>query len=85
LSKEEVESLVAPHPDSLNAVTEWLEGHGIKASDCKHSPAKDWITVAVPVSLAEKMLDTVSGIRRSHKEECTLSMGAEILCLEARD
>lgn len=62
LSKEEVERLVAPRPESLAAVQEWLAGHGIPKSACTHSPAKDWVKVDVPVSKAEAMLDTVSAV-----------------------
>ncbi|KZV69210.1 tripeptidyl peptidase A [Peniophora sp. CONT] len=58
LSKEEVEALVAPHPDSLAAVNSWLASHGIPEKDCTRSPAQDWVGVNVPVALAEKMLDT---------------------------
>ncbi|THH08047.1 hypothetical protein EW146_g9120 [Bondarzewia mesenterica] len=58
LSKEEVEELVAPHPDSISAVTGWLAEHGIKESDCTHSPAKGWVKMNVPVGKAEQMLDT---------------------------
>ncbi|KAF9006659.1 tripeptidyl peptidase A [Cyathus striatus] len=58
LSKEQVEELVAPHPDSVTAVHEWLASHGIKEDHVTHSAAKDWVTVKVPVSLVEKMLDT---------------------------
>ncbi|KZT01406.1 tripeptidyl peptidase A [Laetiporus sulphureus 93-53] len=58
LSKEEVEALVAPHPDSVDAVDEWLESYGIAQSDIARSPAKDWVVVRVPVRLAEEMLDT---------------------------
>ncbi|TFK66565.1 tripeptidyl peptidase A [Pluteus cervinus] len=58
LSKEEVEELVAPHPESLNAVNEWLASHGIQEEDISHSPARDWITLTIPIGLAEKMLDT---------------------------
>ncbi|KAF9478384.1 tripeptidyl peptidase A [Pholiota conissans] len=57
LSKEEVEALVTPHPDSLSAVNNWLAGFNLK-EDLNRSPAKDWVTIKVPVSLAEKMLDT---------------------------
>lgn len=59
LSKEEVEELVAPHPESLEAVNEWLASHGILEDDIVRSPAKDWVTITIPVSLAETMLDTV--------------------------
>ncbi|KAJ3718019.1 peptidase S8/S53 domain-containing protein [Lentinula guzmanii] len=58
LSKEEVEALVAPHPESLELVTDWLVSHGIGKEDMTRSPAQDWITVTVPVGVAEKMLDT---------------------------
>lgn len=60
LSKEEVEELVAPHPESLDIVNGWLASHGITEDDISRSPAKDWITITVPISLAEKLLDTVS-------------------------
>ncbi|KAJ7591538.1 tripeptidyl peptidase A [Mycena floridula] len=58
LSKQEVDSLVAPNPESVSAVTEWLESHGIQDKGRVFSSAKDWVTIKVPVSLAEKMLDT---------------------------
>ncbi|VDC02574.1 unnamed protein product [Peniophora sp. CBMAI 1063] len=58
LSKEEVEELIAPHPDSLAIVNDWLISHGIPNEECSRSPAQDWVGVNVPVALAEKMLDT---------------------------
>ncbi|KAK0190627.1 tripeptidyl peptidase A [Armillaria mellea] len=58
LSKGEVEDLVAPHPESLAAVDAWLSSYGLQESDYLHSPAKDWLTVKIPVSLAEEILDT---------------------------
>ncbi|KAG6841851.1 hypothetical protein C0991_006258 [Blastosporella zonata] len=65
LSKEETEALVAPDQDSIDAVNEWLESHDIQEADLVRSPAKDWVTITIPVSLAEKMLDTVSNSSRS--------------------
>lgn len=59
LSKEEVEALVAPYQESLDFVDEWLASHGVTNDDLVRSPAKDWVTLRVPVSLAEEMLDTV--------------------------
>ncbi|KIK67660.1 hypothetical protein GYMLUDRAFT_1013347 [Collybiopsis luxurians FD-317 M1] len=56
LSKEEVEALVAPHPESIDLVSDWLASHGIEEKEM--SPANDWITVHIPVRLAEKLLDT---------------------------
>ncbi|KAF9464795.1 tripeptidyl peptidase A [Collybia nuda] len=58
LSKTEVEELVAPHQDSIDAVNVWLETHGLDVTSLARSPAKDWITIKVPIGLAEKMLDT---------------------------
>ncbi|OCH95935.1 tripeptidyl peptidase A [Obba rivulosa] len=58
LSKEEVESLIAPHPQSIQLVDEWLVSYGLVQEDLSRSPAQDWVKVKVPVSLAEKMLDT---------------------------
>lgn len=59
LSKAEVEALVAPHPESLELVNDWLASHGFEEEDIVRSPAQDWATIVVPVRLAEKMLDTV--------------------------
>ncbi|KJA29771.1 hypothetical protein HYPSUDRAFT_126627 [Hypholoma sublateritium FD-334 SS-4] len=58
LSKEEVEDLVAPHSNSLSAVDEWLSEFNLKEDDIARSPAKDWVVLTIPVSLAEKMLNT---------------------------
>ena len=60
LSKQEVETLVAPHPESIDGVDAWLVSHGLNADDFIRSPARDWVKVYVPVALAEEMLDTVS-------------------------
>ncbi|KAF8165634.1 peptidase S8/S53 domain-containing protein [Crassisporium funariophilum] len=58
LSKEEVDALVTPHPESIESVNDWLATFGIMEEDIIRSPAKDWVTLKVPVSLVEKMLDT---------------------------
>ncbi|KAJ2930578.1 hypothetical protein H1R20_g6516, partial [Candolleomyces eurysporus] len=58
LSKEKVEELVAPHPSSLEAVNKWLASYGLEETDLARSPAKDWVTIKVPVKTVEKMLDT---------------------------
>lgn len=60
LSKQEVEALVAPHQESVDAVDAWLASHGLNVDDLIRSPARDWVKVYVPVSLAEEMLNTVS-------------------------
>ncbi|KAF9567381.1 tripeptidyl peptidase A [Agrocybe pediades] len=58
LSKAEVEELVAPHQESLDSVDEWLATFGITEDQIVRSSAKDWITLRLPVSLVEQMLDT---------------------------
>lgn len=63
LSKEQVEELVRPHPESLEAVNSWLSSHGFQESDIVRSPAQDWVTLRLPVAAVEKMLDTVSDLR----------------------
>jgi tripeptidyl-peptidase I len=60
LSKEEVEALVAPHPESIYLVDEWLASYGFNTENLVRSPAKDWVTIKVPAQVAEEMLDTVS-------------------------
>ncbi|KAI0059713.1 tripeptidyl peptidase A [Artomyces pyxidatus] len=62
LSKAEVEALVAPHPDSVSAVDTWLSEHGIPDGACTRSPAGDWVSVSVPVAVAERMLDTTFNV-----------------------
>ncbi|KAF5358921.1 hypothetical protein D9758_004865 [Tetrapyrgos nigripes] len=58
LTKAEVEALAAPHQESIDLVSEWLATHSIGESDIRRSPARDWVTIKIPITLAEKMLDT---------------------------
>jgi tripeptidyl-peptidase I len=60
LSKQEIETLMAPHPETLAVVSEWFTLHGLAEEEVIHSSARDWVTIRVPVGLAEEMLDTVS-------------------------
>ena len=59
LSKGQVDELVRPYDESLDLVTEWLKKWGIYEEDISRSAAKDWVTVVIPVRLAEQMLNTV--------------------------
>lgn len=56
LSAAEVNELVKPTNETLDLVHEWLEDNGISPSG--YSSAKDWITVTLPVSAIERLLDT---------------------------
>lgn len=55
LSKAEVEALVAPSTETVSAVEEWLQQAGINAT--KATAAGDWLSIAVPVSKANELLD----------------------------
>ncbi|KAI0746562.1 family S53 protease [Daedaleopsis nitida] len=55
LTKEEVESFVAPKPDTMSAVQEWLKENDITAK--KASAAGDWLSFSIPVSKANSLLD----------------------------
>lgn len=60
LTHDEVNELVAPHPESVDRVTAWLASHGLSEADLSRSAAGDWLKVTIPISLADDMLDTVS-------------------------
>lgn len=62
LSKEEVDALIAPHPDSIREVEAWLTFHGIET--VQRTNAGDWITVRVSVAQAERMLGTKYNVYR---------------------
>lgn len=72
LSKQEVENLVRPAPESVELVEGWLDAHGVdlesEECDMQRSPAGDWITITVPVRKAEEMLDTEYGVYQ-HKRD----------------
>ena len=62
LSQADVNELIAPHPDTVDQVEQWLASYGISDEAISRSSARDWIRIKVPVSLAEEMLDTVSRV-----------------------
>ncbi|KAA1474770.1 family S53 protease [Dentipellis sp. KUC8613] len=55
LSKEAVEALVAPAPESVLSVKGWLTTHGVASETI--SPAGDWLGVNVTVAQANSLLD----------------------------
>ncbi|KAJ9655304.1 hypothetical protein H2198_005833 [Neophaeococcomyces mojaviensis] len=63
-SKEEVDNLVRPNENASTLVDEWLQDNGIEPSQCSYSSAKDWISVSLPVSQIENMLDTKYSVYR---------------------
>ncbi|KAG6845024.1 hypothetical protein H0H87_001545 [Tephrocybe sp. NHM501043] len=59
LTPAEAEALVAPHPDSREAVNAWLQHHGISPENIAYSSGGgEWVTIRVSVAEAERMLDT---------------------------
>jgi tripeptidyl-peptidase-1 len=61
LLKEQVTEFVRPDRRSVEAVDAWLAEYGITGDDrVRRSVAGDWVTILVPVAVAEEMLDTVS-------------------------
>ncbi|KAG1868062.1 peptidase S8/S53 domain-containing protein [Suillus tomentosus] len=58
LSKQETEALMAPHPETLAVVRKWLALYGLAEESITQSPANDWVTIRVPVGLAEVMMTT---------------------------
>ena len=56
---------MAPHPDSVEAVNSWLEFHNIDTLNSVYrSSSGDWVTLRIPVDLAEKMLSAKYNIYR---------------------
>ena len=58
LSTEDVHRHTAPSEKSLKAVHAWLEENNISLDRLSYSAAKDWVTVRLPVSAVEDLLDT---------------------------
>jgi hypothetical protein len=48
LSKEEADTLMAPHPEALDIVNGWLASHGLVEESLIRSSANDWVTIRVP-------------------------------------
>ncbi|KAH7136164.1 tripeptidyl-peptidase-like protein [Dendryphion nanum] len=56
LKRDELKELIKPRAESTDAVLEWLETSGIETEDIENNG--EWINFVVPVSKAEKMMDT---------------------------
>lgn len=56
LSVDEVADIVRPTDLTIDSVHRWLEGHDV--GDIAYSPAQDWISIIVPISKAEELLQT---------------------------
>jgi len=57
LSKEQVAELIAPHPNTLQLVSSWLEDHGVPSSSVSMTLGGNWLKViGVPVWQANDIL-----------------------------
>jgi tripeptidyl-peptidase-1 len=56
LSAEEVAEIVRPKQNSIDLVHSWLEENGVV--DIGYAPAKDWISVILPIEKVEELLQT---------------------------
>lgn len=63
-TKEEVDQLVKPDEEATTKVDEWLKDNGIEPWQCIYSSAGDWVSVSLPVSHVETLLDTKYSVYR---------------------
>ncbi|KAF8148291.1 family S53 protease [Crassisporium funariophilum] len=54
LTKEEVEAFVAPPPDTVSLVNQWLSNNDIFAKTV--SPAGDWLEFSIPINKANSLI-----------------------------
>jgi tripeptidyl-peptidase I len=77
LTKQQVEDLVRPNPDTVHLVESWFSAHDLDiiSPDCamEKSPAGDWISLNIPVRVAEQMLDTKYNIYQ-HEEDASYQL-----------
>lgn len=64
LKAQDVHKLIEPSDETFDQVHEWLADYGVDKSQLGYSPAKDWITVTLPVADIEQMLNTKYSIYR---------------------
>lgn len=66
LTATQVNNLIAPNGQTIGLVEDWLHDHGIEGFT--YNKAKDWITVALPVDVVNRLLKTEYQVYR-HVEE----------------
>lgn len=75
LTKEQVDALSAPHPDSTGLVEDWLSHYDLLHNpDCQmsRSSSGDWVTLHIPVGQLERMLGTKYHIYKHSATETTV-------------
>lgn len=68
MTKAEVEELVKPSDDALSLVQDWLFANHCNASQLGFSPAKDFISVSLPVDQVESLLDVSALLTTSFED-----------------
>lgn len=74
LTADEIADIVRPHEDSVSQVHSWLVEHGI--DDIDYSPAKDWVSLVIPIEKAEELLQTTYS-KFQHRNGETISRAPE--------
>ena len=74
LTAAEVADIVRPEAESIDQVHSWLAEHGI--DDIDYSPAKDWISIVVPIEKAEELLQTTY-TKFQHRDGHSISRAPE--------
>lgn len=64
LTAEEVNQLVEPSVETSTFVHDFLSSAGISTDELSYSPAKDWITITLPVHTIESLLSTKYSVYR---------------------
>ena len=75
LSKDEVDALSAPDPDSTILVEDWLLHHDLlhnPESQLTRSASGDWISLSIPIGKLERMLGTKYHVYKHIDTETTL-------------
>lgn len=64
LKAQDVHKLLEPANETMDLVHQWLAEYGLDESQLGYTPARDWITVTLPVADVEEMLDTKYAVYR---------------------
>ena len=63
LTASEVNQLLSPSSESLALVQEWLHAH-VNPEEITYSPAKDFLSITLPVAKVEELLETKYSVYR---------------------
>lgn len=74
LTASEIADIVRPEDESVSQVHAWLVEHDI--ADIDYSPAKDWISIVVPIEKAEELLQTTY-TKFQHRDGHSISRAPE--------